>query len=555
MTQTGVAGPVDVCVVGSGPASLSVAHELIGRDLRVCVVESGERHFEPASQELSCGNVVDGLPGTNLVETRARQVGGNSNLWCVKIGRRDRAWRLGVRYLPFADVDFEQRSWIPHSGWPFGFSDLQPHYQRAVELAQVSDAIEPITWQAHERDPFGLDGPFEGRLFRFGPGAAFHQNLRAAVEATPGFTLLPGHTVVRIERKTDSPYARCAHLRTASGDALTLDAKVFVLAGGGVENARLLLVSRDATGVALGNGHDMVGRGFMDHPLLHVGNVVPHDVSLWREAGVYDFRDVNGALVHGYARLSRAAMERHHVLGAALSIFPRPVARHTRAIDATRSLVTEVLSQRRVPPRAFEYVRDIMKGADALPGVVLQRLRGRPPLPGFGRGGWSEQARNERRYHHFEVMLQLEQAPDFDNRVMLSEDSDRFGVPLPTIRARLGDLDTYSIETIRNLIADAVAGAGRARFEPSRGVDGAPFPQPVSMAHHVGSTRMGTSPATSVVDPDGCLHEVPNIYVTGSSVFPTSSYANPTLTIVAVAARLGAHLARTLQQAPRVQTG
>ena len=63
----------------------------------------------------------------------------------------------------------------------------------------------------------------------------------------------------------------------------------------------------------------------------------------------------------------------------------------------------------------------------------------------------------------------------------------------------------------------------------------------------MGTTRMSADPAQGVVDADCRVHGMANLYVAGSSVFPTCGSANPTLTIVALALRLAAHLKGTLQ--------
>jgi choline dehydrogenase-like flavoprotein len=103
------------------------------------------------------------------------------------------------------------------------------------------------------------------------------------------------------------------------------------------------------------------------------------------------------------------------------------------------------------------------------------------------------------------------------------------------------EADRASIAWSVRLLDEALRGAGIGRVDGAFGEE-RPEAMFVGNSHHMGTTRMSTDPARGVVDPSGRVHGVPNLYVAGSSVFPTSGYANPTLTIVALAIRLAGEL-------------
>jgi choline dehydrogenase-like flavoprotein len=91
------------------------------------------------------------------------------------------------------------------------------------------------------------------------------------------------------------------------------------------------------------------------------------------------------------------------------------------------------------------------------------------------------------------------------------------------------------------------AGFGRLESDLARAD---PWPIAQDASHHMGTTRMGRDPASSVVDAQGRVHSLANLYLAGASVFPTSGSANPTFTIVALSIRLAEHLRAELGSAP-----
>jgi choline dehydrogenase-like flavoprotein len=139
-----------------------------------------------------------------------------------------------------------------------------------------------------------------------------------------------------------------------------------------------------------------------------------------------------------------------------------------------------------------------------------------------------------------------EQTPLRDSRVMLSRKVDRVGMPTPVLDWRVNPCDLANITTSLRVIGDALSASGVGRIHLPDDPEAAWAERITGSWHHIGTTRMHASPQQGVVDADCRMHSVPNLYVTGSSVFPTGGYANPTLTLLALALRLADHLAREL---------
>jgi choline dehydrogenase-like flavoprotein len=174
------------------------------------------------------------------------------------------------------------------------------------------------------------------------------------------------------------------------------------------------------------------------------------------------------------------------------------------------------------------------------PRVVGHLITGMPEIAALA----AFKGLNVGRLRAVEIQCFLEQAPRAENRVRLSDRTDALGHPLARVDWSIGELDRRTIRALHATLDRDLRARGFGRVE-SPLLAGTDDPWPISRdaSHHMGTTRMGEDPSTSVVDADCRVHGVGNLYVAGSSVFPSSGYANPTLTILALALRLGDHLA------------
>lgn len=516
----------DVCVVGAGPAGLTVAHELRDSGLEVLLLEAGPA--DPPARGvpvLSTRNV--GLP-YDPATARSAGVGGTSVLWDIEtpVGV-DR-----VRLRELDELDLENRGLWSTPGWPLAWSDLAPHYRRAREIFGLP-----------ELDP-AREGPLLGGLVRrsysFGPRAVFTTEIPAVLAAHPRVRIMAGWTVTEVATTRDGQ--QVTHLRCWSddhGDA-TVEAGAYVLAGGGIENARLLLASRAVSPAGVGNAHDHVGRYFMEHPHYLSGVFIPSDDhERPHDGGPWDIVVRAGHPGQDKIAVDPALLRRHGLLNAAYKL-----QRHTGpgmpafghdghveqpVVDAYTALRAAV--RRRSP-------------VEVGPRQIARLAAHTPQLARHAYERISAPTGRSRPHTTLRVRAMGEQEPARRSRLTLAPTLDRLGVPEARLDWRLSDLDIRSMVEGHRLIAEDLGALLGGRVVTLLGRDGEP--RPAGGAHHMGTTRMSHSPRDGVVDPQCRVHGVRNLYVAGSSVFPTGGAANPTLTLVALAARLAGHLAREL---------
>jgi choline dehydrogenase-like flavoprotein len=147
-----------------------------------------------------------------------------------------------------------------------------------------------------------------------------------------------------------------------------------------------------------------------------------------------------------------------------------------------------------------------------------------------------------RPFFHYVITVRSEMLPSAGNRVFLTAERDRSGLFRPGVRCVLDARDLLNVEQTLRVLGGALMrqSKGRVRVNNDR-----IYKQVGGGGHTMGTTRMGASRATSVVDRDCRVHGYRNLFVAGSSVFPTGGYANPTLTIVALGLRLADRLVKT----------
>lgn len=525
----------EVCIIGAGPAGITLAREFAGQNFQVCLLESGGLEFNQETQSLCEGDTI-GDPFLALDDTRCRQFGGNANRWLIKIGNN----QMGVRYVPLDEVDFEKRDWLPYSGWPFSKSHLDPFYQRAQSVCKIGPfAYDAEAWEDAQTSRLPLsDNRVTTTMFQFGPRNVFTHEYRNEINQAANITTYLNANVVEIETSEVARTVTRVRVACLQGNGFWVTAKVFILATGGIESARLLLLSNKTQKTGLGNQNDLVGRFFMDHPLVYSGMFIPSNPEIFNTTALYDMRRVNNVPVMGKLSLTQEVMRREQLLNISTVLFPRPNFYQLKAINSLKTLLEDIRNPG-IQKDTLKHLSNVMFGIDYIVvAAYLAASKQQSFLHGFGRGGWSEVRNNQRRFKMFEVLHQTEQAPDPANRVMLSAERDRLGSQKVQVHWRWGDIDSHSIKRAQEIFTEEIARAGLGQLHIERNGDLPQIGSPAGTAHHLGTTRMHLDPKQGVVDENCRVHGVSNLFIASSSVFPTGGYANPTLTIVALAIRL-----------------
>ncbi len=477
-------------MVGAGPAGIALARALGRAGRAVTLLESGADDASALDQELNDGD-VQGARYAGLRRTRARGFGGAANVWNVEIGSN-----RGAKYAPLDACDLRS--------WPFGWEALAPFYAAAQEVCGLGRfAYEADAWAGDGRRPFDLRGTgLTSRVYQFGSAERFTRELRAELQRMENVRIVTSATVVGLVLDASRRRVLGVRVADAAGAVAELRAGRVVLACGAVENARLLLLAGADVGAEAGAA--WLGRGFMEHGRDFSMVLTPSSPELFARASFYDLHTAScGTSVGGRLSLHEDAVERLDVPNAALTLIAQEAAGAS-------------------PSRLRRWLR---RWTGASPGAGAERPR----------YGWSRLP--ARRFAVFGMVLNLEQRPDPRNRIQLGARRDRFGNPLPHLSLEWSPDEQVRLDRLRGLLGEWFRGAGLGalRYEHGRRPD-------LSAHHHAGTTRMAERPGDGVVDPDGAVFGLDNLYVTGASVMPTAGFANPTLTVVALALRLARHL-------------
>jgi choline dehydrogenase-like flavoprotein len=530
----------DVCIVGAGAAGIAMALELIDSGLEVLLLESGGFTVDARTQALYEGSVTDERMHSPPDRYRQRRFGGSTTIW-------------GGRCMPFDAIDFEAREFVPHSGWPICLDAVMPYYPKANRLCEAGEFAYTVSTAFHAPLKPMMAG-FSSAHFstdaleRFSCptdfGTRYVQKLRSArnvrVVLNANVThLTPNPGATRIES---------LRVQTLQGRQFDARARQYVLATGGLEVPRLLLASRDRQPAGIGNAHDVVGRYYMCHLAGTIGTL--------RFAGpvstVHNGYDISDEGIYCRRRLALLPdAQRALRLGNFVARLHHPRITDPEHRNAVLSLL--FLAKAFIP---YEYAKRL-HGDDAVTGGQWLRHVGNVAARPFDAVSFAVHMLQDRkladrkfpsiivrsRANLYSLDFHAEQQPNPGSRVTLGEDRDALGMPRLRVdwRYSRGDVDTLQ-RSLELLAADIErSGIGQFDYDPAT-VEDEMTRYGAYGGHHIGTARMGTDPRSSVVDSNCRVHGVDNLHIAGAAVFPTSSQANPTLTIVALALRLASHL-------------
>lgn len=509
-----------LCIIGGGAAGITLALEFARQGVEVCLLEGGGLEADGRTQSLqSIANI--GRKYYGLRFARPRYYGGATNVW-------------GGHCVPLRAVNFERVPWIPYSGWPFRLDTIVPYYARAHQRLSLGAFDYRPEQVARELGlplfPFA-SGSVETVLSRYlGPtrfdALRFGAHYRAELAQAANLVTYLHANVTAINQDPGAGRIKDVSVATLTGRRFTVRARQYVLAAGGIENARLLLLSDQVQRRGLGNQRDLVGRFFMEHIWYRRGRIQPRP-------GHTPFR------LYGAPQPYRGAWVQCHLALA------EAVVRQQQIPDFRAEIAINAGSRFEGLLRLAHQARERIKDFEALDAMAFQAVRA---FQGVFRR--LDQARvPERGPVVYQLANYVEQVPNPDSRVQLSDARDALGLRKAVIDWRLSALDREGIRVAHRLLAQEVERSGFGRMDSGLAEDQEELLAGASGGgHHMGTTRMSADPRWGVVDGDGRVYGLDNLFVAGSSVFPTGGFANPTLTIMALAIRLADHLKRLLAQ-------
>jgi len=531
----------DIVIIGSGAAGITCACELIGCGKKVILLEGGGLTLERETQTLSKGKVLEPENHGPLEQYRKRMWGGTTSAW-------------GGRCAPFDAIDFEKRAYVPNSGWPIGLQDMEPYYRRAHHYAYAGDydyqSASSLEDGANPTIP-GLrdDVWMQDQIWRFSLpadyGKEFHQQIRDAANVR---VILHANA---LKLNTDSGGRRIESVLAASlrDNRFTVQAETVIVAAGGLESTRLLMLSDDVHRNGIGNQYDQLGRYYISHISGDLGEVRFKPRSrpvIWQYQRAKD-----GVYVKRNLRIRAEVQRREGLLNFRCLLTHPPFANasHGNSVLSAVYLVKRFF-RGQIPP---EYSKELAAaGYHHVPEHLRNILFGLPGLIRFGAHWFFRRTMARRKYpsvslgsrsNTHTIHFDAEQTPNPESRVMLSEDVDRFGMRQLLADWKCLDRDVESIERCHQLLREEIEGSGVGDLTLAREDVAAVVRRGFAVgSHHIGTTRMAEDPRCGVVDANCEVHGVRGLFIAAPSVFPTAGYANPVLTITAMAVRIADHV-------------
>jgi choline dehydrogenase-like flavoprotein len=529
----------DLCVIGAGPAGIAIARSFIGTSTTVCLIEGGGLAGEVRSQSLYEGTSAGSTP-FDAGTSRMRVFGGSCTLW-------------GGGCIPLADADLEPRDWVPDSGWPLRYAELAPWYAKAREFCQIDPE--------HTFGPGSFEGPTPRAPLDLDPEAminyifarspiTFGEAYRDALAKASNITVLLHANVMELLATDNAGAVTEASIGSLDGRRGRVRARHYVLAAGGIENARILLLSDSVATKGLGNDHDLVGRYFMDHPSGSIGSIRsenPDRLTRPYERSIGKIR----ASVASEIGLSFEAQREHRTLNARVHPFAveGEVPRGIRALRDVRAALRPPTRDEAalLEARLSAALQNGPGGATAMAmpqNLALSAMRLGLHIGDVIRAvALKVSDKPTVNSDRVELVGFFEQAPNRDSRIMLDDTRDALGLRRVRVDWRLTELDRHTHRALGELTGNRLAQACAGRFDAAEWTTDLDGPSEVhGTAHHMGTTRMAGDATQGVVDTQCKVHGMANLHVAGSSVFPTGGWAFPTFTLIALSLRLAEQL-------------
>ncbi len=530
---------VDIAIVGAGAVGVALATRLAGHGRRIALIEAGGPRYDPHQQEsfFKADEIMDHRHAPTELYRR-RMLGGTTSVW-------------GGRCIPFDPEDFSPGTGRP--GWPVTHEEVATHYGGALNFLDGGTPEFTMSAALPARSALRADGPDSDvlldRIERWSKPTDVWRKWESSLARSDDVMVMHGVACTEVLTSPDGNRAVGLRLTTRLHKSLKLFAPTIVLACGGLETPRLLLASRSVRSCGLGNERDLVGRFYMTHLVGDVGRLRLADAETGRELDYAVTSD--GVYVRRLILLSPEARRRAS-LG---NIVFRPTIptiadpSHGDPVLSTMYLVKHFI--------VTEYARRLVAVGDVRSASELRRhyanvVRGLPRLLGFGVDWMKRRHFAARRLPSvfllrsdgtYPLEFNAEQLPDPDSRVLLGSNVCPNGIPRLAVRWRATDNDLTSICRALQVLQAAIrhTGIGEVLLDQDLQVHVRSAATSQS-GHHIGTARMGRDARTSVVNRHGEVWGTSGLFVVGTALFPTSGFANPTLTAVALALRLADHL-------------
>lgn len=503
----------DICIVGTGVAAYTMLSSLVHTNLKIIVVERGGIQPDP-DESLDKECLINGHVFTGHQDGRRFGLGGTSLSW-------------GGQALPLHDFDFDQKEWVKYSGWPISPADITPFIPAAEAIMQV----DPVPY---DTDVFSLrslaslhsdSGQVQFHFSKWSPAPNFKPGWLKKYASHPQIQVITHARALSLHFDEETKSVSKLYILNPEGKQGVISAAQYVLAAGGLENPCLLLASPTMP------VNPWIGKMFQDHPTAQVATVKPKDLHRLQRYFGYFFLGKTRMLPR--ISLTQSAVLHHKILSATAFIqFIPPGGSFFENLKETyRSISRGHVPTARTMMKTLASMRHIGSLFAVAKAYVADRYA-------FVPGGVPR------------LTMMIEQSPDPQSQIVLSTTKDKAGQPIPEIYWHFGEDTIRTFKTYCSILESEFdrLDIGKIEWDSWVHQDDETIRQHLQDAyHHMGTTRMSATHDTGVVNTDCRMHDVQNVYIAGSSVFPTSGHSNPTLTFMALALRLSQNLIQNKQ--------
>lgn len=478
-------GLYDVCIVGAGVAGITIAIELSKKGKKVALFEGGGKEYSEKSQSIYKAKNTDSIY-YGLRYCRLRYLGGTSNHWT---GRK----------MLLQPIDFKERNLFPLPGWPIKKEELDKYKNKAFSILGLDEdmlddpEIAELSSSSTMRS-VGLDVSV--------PPLRFGKKYYNELQNSKNIDLFLNANLTDIKLNNSFNHVSKLSIKNYKNHTYGFSGKQCILAMGAIENARLLLNCNTQIPKGIGNHSDLVGRCFMEH--------------FWIVMGRYSRNPKNSIWSPEHPIWSKLPQ---------LEFFP------TDKFVIDNKIMTSVIAFQTASSESYgrlKAIKEKLKEAACISEISADLFRDMFDFHCKGDGI---------------ITTLCEQSPNLDSRVTLGSEKDSLGLRRAVVNWNISDIDKRTIRTLAKETAKEVArmDIGRVRLMDYIMSDDVEL-KPDGHCHQMGTTRMSHLPKDGVVDVNSKVFGIDNLFVAGSSIFPTGGGVNPTVSIIQLSLRLAEHL-------------
>ena len=509
----------DVCILGGGVAGIVLANELSSNNRSIIVLDSGSESYEQQTQDLyKAESKPDIFPSPSV--SRLRFLGGSSNHWENSVER-------------FDPIDFKKREWIPHSGWPINYEQVEKYYPSAEQYCGVGkEGFDLKHWEdkLNFKDVFSDSEILDTAISKSAsPPTRFFQKYGKKLINESSIKVLKNANVTDIDFDNEKQSISSVTFRSFNKPECKVKAKIFIMCFGGIENARMLLTFNEKYNNNLGNQFDNVGRYFMEHPTIRAAHFYPLRNKLDKiYSGILD----GSHYIHGRFKLKESTLYKHRTNNLRLYFREKSRLDLSHGISSSH-IITDSLKKKEIPDDFGTHLVNVIKDIDLISDTFLRKKFDTSIID------------DADEFSGYQIVSMIEQTPDANNRITLGNTRDALNIKKLKIDFRITKTDKENAWRSLELLSKdpTLQSFGRIRLLKKR--ESRIWTSQLGFGHHhMGTTRMSHTIKNGVVDPSSKIFGTKNFYIAGCSVFPTGGHVPPTLTIIAMAIKLADELKR-----------